>query len=486
MAEVDDLQPFRRDVKSPVRIKRTSHLFFVFQDRLSFDLSLLLRGEVGMSSYPEIVAISLPAMEEYPVDFSIFSVLLALPSERWILCDEFLAEHDISADAMQELLLKGLIVGDSDEPRLREFRARDELLSSTQWHRYAALYHFMSKWHDVDLRLNVPQAVREGKMSNFTRRDVIGEALTRDFIATYGKPPDHFVTCSRAISTHQLPIITRDDGLFGTLAKRKTTRVFDSDRPLTIEHLSTILYYVYGCHGYLPVFEDVIGLKKTSPSGGDLHPTETYVLIINVADLDAGLYHYNVEYHRLDLLEAIAQEEARGLANEFTAGQSYPSSAHALFIMTTRFYRSFWKYRRHARAYGVLLMDAAHLSQTFYLVCTELGLGAFVTAAINVANIEERLGLNGFAEGAVAICGCGVPVRSTHGLQPDFLPYRPGTVVSRSLSKAGKDGGWPVHGPAAVVTSVCPRPCAGRIGGDCRTAIAFGYGLIWTCSAACS
>jgi nitroreductase len=74
-------------------------------------------------------------------------------------------------------------------------------------------------------------------------------------------------------------------------------------------------------------------------------------------------------------------------------------------------------------------MDAAHLSQTFYLVCADLGLGAFVTAAINGANIEERLGLDGFGEGALAVCGCGVPAGGASPLEPEFLPYIPGERI---------------------------------------------------------
>jgi nitroreductase len=70
-------------------------------------------------------------------------------------------------------------------------------------------------------------------------------------------------------------------------------------------------------------------------------------------------------------------------------------------------------------------MDAAHLSQTFYLLCAELGLGAFVTAAINGADIDDRLGLEQFEESALAICGCGTPSPSPSGLDPEFLPYVP-------------------------------------------------------------
>ena len=66
-------------------------------------------------------------------------------------------------------------------------------------------------------------------------------------------------------------------------------------------------------------------------------------------------------------------------------GFRYFAESQALFVMTARFARSYWKYQRHAKAYAVVLMDAAHLSQTFYLLCADLGLGAFVTAAINNA-----------------------------------------------------------------------------------------------------
>jgi nitroreductase len=70
-------------------------------------------------------------------------------------------------------------------------------------------------------------------------------------------------------------------------------------------------------------------------------------------------------------------------------------------------------------------MDVAHLSQTLYLVAADLGLGAFVTAAINTANIEERLGLDGYREGVLAILGCGRPSSERSAFDPVFEPYVP-------------------------------------------------------------
>ena len=56
-------------------------------------------------------------------------------------------------------------------------------------------------------------------------------------------------------------------------------------------------------------------------------------------------------------------------------------------IHVARFDRNFWKYAQHRKAYKAVLMDSAHLSQTFYLTAAHLGLGAFYTAAINDADI---------------------------------------------------------------------------------------------------
>jgi putative peptide maturation dehydrogenase len=170
---------------------------------------------------------------------------------------------------------------------------------------------------------------------------------------------------------------------------------------------------------------DGLMIKRTSPSGGGLHPIEAYPLVAGVEGLEPGLYHYDARGHALELASRIEREELTRLASQFVCGQGYFASAHVLVVMTARFYRSFWKYRRHQKAYSALMMDAAHLSQTLYLVAAELGLGAFVTAAVNGANIEDRLGIDGFTEGVVAVAGFGRRSRKPSALEPDYAPYVP-------------------------------------------------------------
>jgi nitroreductase len=67
-------------------------------------------------------------------------------------------------------------------------------------------------------------------------------------------------------------------------------------------------------------------------------------------------------------------------------------------------------------------MDAGHLSQTFYLVCTQLGLGPFVTAAIDEGEIGRTLELDLLFEGPLALCGCGRAPAIPSRLDPAFRP----------------------------------------------------------------
>src|SRR5690606_9375830 len=90
------------------------------------------------------------------------------------------------------------------------------------------------------------------------------------------------------------------------------------------------------------------------------------------------------------------------------AGQDYLADAHVLVVLAPRFERTFWKYRNHSKAYRVCILDVGHLSQTLLLSATEQGLGSFVTAAINEGDIEKSLGLTGFAESPLAVCGFGI------------------------------------------------------------------------------
>jgi putative peptide maturation dehydrogenase len=382
---------------------------------------MFLKGKMDITSVPKIIALSILKSEAFPITKDEFRIVSEIPWNKWIETDEIIRKFGVDISLIYDLARKGLILVDEKEDKqLAELKRNDDTLFSNAWDFYAALYHFMTKWHGINFEMQLPKDVQE--LKEFTgSRD---EAYEK-FVQGLGKPPSHFHKISNPSRVRQLPVIRRSDGLYEILLKRKTSRAFDTDNPMTLNELSTILYYVYGAQGYSSLLKDLVILKKTSPSGGGLHPTEVYPLIMNVAELEPGIYHYDVQNHSLELMVGLGRDEARELAKQFTAGQTYFSLAGAVFIMTARFYRNMWKYRWNARTYTVLLMDAAHLSQTLYLVCAELGLGAYVTTAINNADIEQKLGLDGFQEGVIAISGCGRTIEENRGLEPEFSPYVP-------------------------------------------------------------
>src|SRR5260370_24732147 len=63
--------------------------------------------------------------------------------------------YRMDSEYLYDLARKGLILSDEGGADLAELRKREEQLSSTQWNIYAALYHFMTKWHDVQVHLPI-------------------------------------------------------------------------------------------------------------------------------------------------------------------------------------------------------------------------------------------------------------------------------------------------------------------------------------------
>ena len=388
------------------RYRRSRYLFFYCDDRPLLDIPALLHGRAVLAPIRQILAISTLTATEFPISRAEFDVLLALPADEW-------ADRDgADSDLLGELARRGVVLSEEDGDQFRELRRREQALCAGQWNIYAAVYHYLTKWCDVD----VPPAGGELEYDTPTAE------LTEAFIRAAGTPPPHFADVADAtLTVIDLPLVERRGGLWETLTRRRTTRDFTPES-LTLTELSLILRYTFGCHGSSEVASELTVLRKTSPSGGAMHPTEAYVLARNVDDLELGIYHYGVERHQLELLRRLTPDECDTIALELSAGQTFVRDAAALFLITTRFYRNYWKYRQHQRAYAVLLMDAAHLAQTFYLVCTELEMGVFVTAAVNGANIEKALGLDPFVEGALALWGCGRPAATA---PTDFDRYVP-------------------------------------------------------------
>ncbi|MEO5561587.1 MAG: putative peptide maturation dehydrogenase [Dokdonella sp.] len=381
-----------------MRIRRCAVVMIESRERLGFDPGLLPQGGTGIRSTIEWVALAPHLDGESELTPADLVVLGEVSPTLWLSLESLVELH--SLEAVEELLRKGLLVGEGTD-----VDKRDRVLRSVHWRPAAAVMHYGSRWQGVDT-----EDVTNRFVDSFE-----GELLDR-----LGPPPAPVLERVDAAERLALPrpTATPFDQLLG---RRVTCRNFDPSQKLTTAQFSSVMYRAFGAR---VVNEHVPGfrvLKKAVPSAGALHPTEAYVLVQRVDGIAPGLFHYHPVDHALEPIQTMSVEEAVMLANRLVASQGYFSDAHAMVFPTSRFQRQSWKYRNHAKAYRALILDIGHISQTLYLAATELGLGAFITAAINEVDIEEAFGLDSLEEAPLAVCGFGVRAATCEEMEFDPL-----------------------------------------------------------------
>lgn len=97
---------------------------------------------------------------------------------------------------------------------------------------------------------------------------------------------------------------------------------------------------------------------RTVPSAGGLYPCEVYVQVRNIKGMISGVYHYEPLKNRLTLLEEIENE---GVEYYF---KNTPKQDGFLFLISSVYFRSSWKYRDRSIRY--ILLDAGHQLGAIY------------------------------------------------------------------------------------------------------------------------
>lgn len=368
-----------------MQIRRCAIVMLEPRERLDFDLGLVAAGGNGLRSMLEWTALAPPREDAIVLTADEAALLGKLSPTQWI--DAETPARAYPHAALQGLLAKELVVAQGSAAA-----AHDDKLRETHWRSFAAVQHYASRWRGVDTE----RAQRESA-------EIIGE----DLFAHLGAPPPPVRERATARDRIALPR-AESSPLDALLGRRVTCRNFDTSRALDCAAFSAMLQRAWGArtqHDFMP---DVPLLKKGVPSAGGLHATEAYLLVRRVEGVAPGLYHYHPVDHALEPIRALSDDDAAAMARRFVAGQSYFVDAHVMAIAVSRFRRNFWKYRNHPKAYRALILDAGHLSQAQYLAATELGLAAFITAAINEADIEQAFGLDPLEESPLAVTGFGI------------------------------------------------------------------------------
>jgi SagB-type dehydrogenase family enzyme len=182
--------------------------------------------------------------------------------------------------------------------------------------------------------------------------------------------------------------------LWEVMRHRRSVRNFNNG-PMTKSELSQLLWAAHGITNPESGF-------RTAPSAGALYPVETYLVINRVEHMDPGIYHYAVDMHELEHLQA---GDFRIPVAQSALDQKMAYHASMVFIWTAIFERSKWKYKQ--RAYRYIYLDAGHIAQNVALAAVALNLGSCQVGALYDDEVNALLGVDGTEESVVYMTAVG-------------------------------------------------------------------------------
>lgn len=198
---------------------------------------------------------------------------------------------------------------------------------------------------------------------------------------------------------------------------------------------------------------------RINPSSGNLHPTEAYLILPPLNDLDGGVFHYNAFHHALERRTRITQ-------SAWPAWETYFQGPGFLVALSSIFWRESWKYGERALRYCHLdvghalaaLSYAARLN-SWKLTCLT-GAGDDQMAAVLGLDRTPFEPLEAETPDLIGWVSLG---QST-GAVPQMLPNDPVTVFA-SLNVSGRPSrlsrqavDWSIIYRAEAMTRKTPTP----------------------------
>ncbi|MGA7485671.1 MAG: SagB family peptide dehydrogenase [Xanthobacteraceae bacterium] len=199
------------------------------------------------------------------------------------------------------------------------------------------------------------------------------------------------------------------------LRERNSTRSFDDQRPITLVELARLLD---GTARVLSQSTSRLGERgptvayaaRPYPSAGACYELELYPAVDHCKGLARGLYHYDAGRHALVPIGTRTQE-FEALLREAQSAMDAPAAPQILITIAARFGRVSWKYS--SLAYALILKDVGVLTQTLYLMATDMGLGGCAVGIVNIDLFAKMTGIEFHVEGPVGQFALG------HSARPD-------------------------------------------------------------------
>jgi len=167
------------------------------------------------------------------------------------------------------------------------------------------------------------------------------------------------------------------------ISQRRTVRTFISE-PLELHQFSQLLWAAQG-------ITEKRGFKRSAPSAGALYPMDVYVVAgkDSVAQIEAGVYHYEPQGHMVSLVTGGDLREALSRAS---LSQMWMAKAPVDIVITAEYSRATIKYGKRSVRYAMI--EAGHIGQNIFLQAEALGLKAGIVGAFHDKEIIRVMNIS--------------------------------------------------------------------------------------------
>jgi len=170
------------------------------------------------------------------------------------------------------------------------------------------------------------------------------------------------------------------------IKNRKSRRKYNN-KDLSLTELSFLLWATQGLR------DDHIRLR-TVPSGGAVHPFETYIYINRVDGIKPGLYRYIPGEHALIFIKIIKNVKSKII--KAANNQKFVGDAAVVFMWTVLPKRGEWKYG--ILSHKLAAIDVGHLCQNLYIGTEAIDAGMCAVDAYDQKSADKLLEVNGQEE----------------------------------------------------------------------------------------
>lgn len=164
------------------------------------------------------------------------------------------------------------------------------------------------------------------------------------------------------------------------LSGRRSIRQY-SPSALNLAEISQLLWAAQGINrpgGY-----------RTAPSAGALYPLEVYLISGEVNQLEAGIYRYEPNEHRL---EQLMEGDVRSQLSKAALGQEAIKDAPAVILISAVYQRTTGKYGRRGMRY--VHMEVGSAAENIYLQAESLDLGTVFIGAFYDDQVSRVINLD--------------------------------------------------------------------------------------------